>query len=172
VNALVTEMSASLHATSRALDALVSGVAPELARTQPAPGQWSINEVLGHLADEERNDFRMRIDYMLHRAGETWPPIDPERVVRESAFNERALDELHSDFLHERARSLEWLSGLHDANWDASYHHEKMGDFSAASMLCAWAAHDLLHLRQMERILFQHLRAAAIPDRTDYAGQW
>jgi hypothetical protein len=171
VNALVTEMSASLHATSRAIDALASGVASDVARTQPAPGQWSINEVLGHLADEERHDFRMRIDYMLNRAGETWPPIDPERIVREAKFNEQLLEDLRADFMHERAKSLEWLAGLHDANWDASYHHEKMGDFTAASMLCAWAAHDLLHLRQIERILFQHLRVAS-PDRTDYAGQW
>lgn len=128
--------------------------------------------MLGHLADEERRDFRTRIDYMLHKPGEAWPAIDPERTVRDAKFNEQLLDDLRADFMLERARSLEWLAGLHDADWSASYHHEKMGDFTAASMLCAWAAHDLLHLRQIERILFQHLRAAAQPDRTDYAGNW
>ena len=165
-------MRAGLHASSRAIDALTSGVAPGLASTPPAPGKWSINEVLGHLADEERHDFRMRIDYMLHRNGETWPVIDPERVVREAKFNERSLDDLRTDFMLERAQSLGWLAGLHQANWDATYHHDKIGSFTAASMLCAWAAHDLLHLRQIERILFQHLRTAATPDRTDYAGEW
>jgi hypothetical protein len=33
-------------------------------------------------------------------------------------------------------------------------------------------AHDLLHLRQIERALFQHLQRSATPDRTDYAGEW
>jgi hypothetical protein len=47
-----------------------------------------------------------------------------------------------------------------------------MGAFTAASMLCAWAAHDLLHLRQIERILFDHVSHATDPDRTDYAGTW
>jgi hypothetical protein len=128
--------------------------------------------VLGHLADEERHDFRLRIDYMLNRAGESWPAIDPERTVREAKFNEQLLDDLRADFMQERAQSLEWLKGLHDANWSASYTHPKMKDFTAASMLCAWAAHDLLHLRQIESILFLHLRVSVTPDRTDYAGQW
>ncbi|HKW14676.1 MAG TPA: DinB family protein [Candidatus Krumholzibacteria bacterium] len=172
MNALLTDMIGSLHASGRAIDALASGVAPAFAAAQPAPGKWSVNEVLGHLADEERHDFRMRIDYMLHRPGESWPAIDPERTVREAQFNKQSLEDLRSDFRHERAQSLAWLGGLHDANWDASYDHPKMGGFTAASMLCAWAAHDLLHLRQIERILFQHLRAAAAPDRTDYAGEW
>jgi hypothetical protein len=165
-------MTASLHATGRAIDALASGVAPALAVAPPAPGKWSINDVLGHLADEERHDFRARIDYMLNHPGETWPAIDPERSVREAQFNQQSLEDLRADFMHERAQSLEWLAGLHDADWNASYKHPKLGDFSAASMLCAWAAHDLLHLRQIERILFQHLQSAAVPDRTDYAGQW
>lgn len=172
MNDLLTEIAVQLDASGRAIDALVSGVAPTMARREPAPGRWSIHQVLGHLADEERNDFRMRIDFMLNRPGEAWPAIDPERSVREGNFNEKTLDALRTDFLLERQKSLAWLSGQHGATWSASYHHPKMGDFTAASMLCAWAAHDLLHLRQIERILFEHLKGVASPDRTDYAGKW
>ena len=172
MNALVTEVSTLLDAGAKAIDALVAGIDASVARRQPAAGKWSIHEILAHLADEERNDFRARIDAMLHRPGEPWPAIDPQRTVREGNFNEKTLDALRTDFLLERQKSLAWLAGLHDANWSASYHHPKMGDFTAASMLCAWAAHDMLHLRQIERVLFGHLQQSTSPDRTDYAGEW
>ena len=172
MSALVDEVSASLDASGRAIDALVSGVPSHAARVVPAPGKWSIHDVLGHLTDEEVHDFRVRIDYMLHRSEESWPAIDPERTVREGRFNEQPLEKLRADFVNERRQSLAWLSGLHDADWSVTYRHPKMGDFTAASMLCAWAAHDLLHLRQIERLLFQHLRRVAESDRTDYAGEW
>lgn len=176
MNALLVEVSGLLEASGRAIDALVSGVRPEVARTPPAPEKWSINEVLAHLADEERNDFRQRVDYMLHRPGEAWPPIHPDRYVREGGFNDQSLDALRTDFLLERQKSLAFLTGLNDdqdADWSVSYRHTAdTREYTAASMLCAWAAHDLLHLRQIERTLFQHLTRAAEPDRTDYAGEW
>ena len=172
MNTLVSEIASLLNAGGCAIDAMVAGVSPDVARWQPAPGKWSIHEILAHLADEERNDFRRRIDYMLNRPGEEWPAIHPEKYVREGAFNNHSLDSLRTDFLLERQRSLAFLSGLHEADWSVTYTRHQMGEFTAASMLCAWAAHDMLHLRQIERTIFQHLKRSAQPDRTDYAGEW
>jgi len=169
---LVADISARLDASARAIEALVAGVDPDLARFQPAPGKWSILEILAHLHDEEQHDFRARIDLMLNHPGQDWPPIDPERWVREGNFNESAVATLLPAFLSERRKSLAWLSTLHDANWSAAHRHPTMGDFTAASMLCAWAAHDLLHLRQIEAVLHAHLARASRPDRLDYAGTW
>ena len=49
---------------------MVNGVSDEQARWKPTPEDWSILEVINHLYDEEREDFRTRIDYTLHRPGE------------------------------------------------------------------------------------------------------
>jgi hypothetical protein len=172
MNAMLAEVTARLEASGRAIDALVAGVGPELARFRPAEGKWSILEVLGHLADEERRDFRARVEAILHHPGAPWVPIDPERWVREGHFNEQKLDALRNDFVQERTKSVAWLKTLHDANWSAVHRHPTLGEFTAESMLCAWAAHDLLHLRQIERLLYLHLARMSRPDRLDYAGAW
>ena len=38
---------------------LVSRVGDEQARWKPSPDQWSILEVINHLYDEERQDFKV-----------------------------------------------------------------------------------------------------------------
>jgi hypothetical protein len=169
--ALVIQVSARLEASARAIEALVATVEPELARFRPAPGKWSILEILGHLVDEERLDFRARVDGILHHPGVTWTPIHPERWVREQDFNARSVSDLVTAFLEERRKSLAWLAGLHQADWQRSYRHTT-GDLTAASLLCAWAAHDVLHVRQISGVLYAHLSLATTPSRVDYAGTW
>ncbi len=41
------------------ISALVRGITIQDARWQPEPGTWSILEVVNHLYDEEREDFRV-----------------------------------------------------------------------------------------------------------------
>src|SRR5574338_1435922 len=94
------------------MTALAVGVSPEEARARPAPGAWSLLEVLGHLLDEETLDFRPRLDLVLHRPDEPWPHIDPEAWVIEHQYNARGLAETLQQFLAERQRSLVWLGTL------------------------------------------------------------
>ena len=42
--------------------ALVVGVTQAEAQVKPTPESWSILEVVCHLGDEEREDFRQRVD--------------------------------------------------------------------------------------------------------------
>jgi len=46
----------------------------ELAVWKPAPGKWSILEVVNHLYDEEREDFRQRLELVLKDPALAWPP--------------------------------------------------------------------------------------------------
>ena len=72
------DITRSLSASGAAIRELAKALSPEQARWRPAPGQWSVLEVLNHLCDEEREDFRQRLDLLLHHPGEPWPPVDPE----------------------------------------------------------------------------------------------
>jgi hypothetical protein len=82
---------------------LVAGMTLAEARTRPAPESWSALEVICHLCDEEREDFRQRLDIILHRPQEPFPPIDPQGWVTTRHHNERDLAEMIDNFAAERA---------------------------------------------------------------------
>src|SRR5262245_11466454 len=126
---------------------MVTGVDKEQAVWKPDAESWSILEVVNHLADEEREDFKARIKYVLGGSVGEAAPINPKQWVIERGYNQRKLDESIADFMGERQRSLDWLRDL-DTDWDATY-TAPWGSISAGDFLVAWVAHDLLHLRQL-----------------------
>jgi hypothetical protein len=168
----VAALARRLAATGEAMPALVADVARDEAAWKPAPTAWSILEVIGHLVDEERHDFRQRLQLLLQDPKRAWPPIDPEGWVREKNFNARELSDLVGEFAAERERSVAWLAALGAGNWAHTYRHPTAGDITATALLHAWAAHDLLHLRQIAGIRFARLQQLADPATLDYAGRW
>ncbi len=151
---------------------LLAGVSREQAVWKPEPEKWSLLEVVNHLADEERDDFRRRIDLTLHRPGEPWPPIDPPRWAVERRYNQRDLADSLEDFLAERTRSLEWLRRLGAVDMDVGYDHPTLGRLAVGDLLGAWVGHDLIHIRQMTRLHYQYAARRAAPSSLAYAGPW
>jgi len=162
---VTTRMAANIEVIHN----LVKGVSPEQARWKPAPEKWSILEVINHLYDEERFDFRVRIDFTLHHPDEQWPPFDQLAWVTEHKYNERDLDESFDDFVQERRKSLEWLDELKRADWDKSYSHPKIGTLRAGDLLAAWLAHDSLHTRQLAGLHVDYIAHALGPYHIKYA---
>ena len=156
---------------ARTIGALVAGVTPDEARRRPSPEAWSLLEVVCHLEDEERLDFRPRLDSVLHRPGEPWAPIDPAGWVTARRYNERDLGEALRGFLAERERSLAWLDTLAAPDWSRE-HRASFGPITAGDLLASWAAHDLLHTRQLVELGRARLLAQTAPYRTQYAGDW
>lgn len=151
---------------------LVAGIAQEQAVIKPSPDDWSVLEVINHLYDEEREDFRQRFDYLLHHPGEEWPPIDPVGWVTARKYNERELSSSLQNFLDERQKSLSWLAGLEQPNLEAFETHPVAGRFHAGDMLAAWVAHDLLHLRQLVELKYFLTTEMVRPYSPRYAGEW
>jgi hypothetical protein len=153
------------------IHSLALGIAEEQARWKPDLETWSILEVVNHLYDEEREDFRVRLDHILHHPERAWPPINPKGWVVERGYNQRELSQSVDDFLKERQKSLGWLKGLGSPDWQASV-TAPFGQFSAGDMFAAWVAHDLLHLRQLVELHWAYTLHVAEPYRVNYAGDW
>ncbi|MBN1858808.1 DinB family protein [Candidatus Bipolaricaulota bacterium] len=151
---------------------LVQSVLPEQEAWRPTADAWSVLEVIGHLLDEEREDFRVRLGLLLEDPDAEWPPIDPQGWVKERSYATRDLWETLESFLEERFQSLIWLRELPPPEWSRKKTHPVAGSLAAGDMLAAWAAHDLLHIRQLTRLHLQYVKRIAAPYATEYAGAW
>ena len=154
------------------IQSLVQGVTEEQARWKPTPEEWSILEVINHLYDEEREDFRTRLDLLLHQPGQPWPGIDPQGWVVERSYNTRDLETSLNNFFQERQRSVSWLEGPSSPAWKVRYEHPQAGEISAGDLLASWLAHDFLHIHQLAQLHWEYLSILAKPYSTRYAGTW
>jgi hypothetical protein len=160
-----------MAANAGIFEILTKGMNAEQAGWKPTPDKWSILEVVNHLYDEEREDFRQRLELVLTDPTLAWPPIAPQEWVTTRAYSERDMDESVNNFLSERQKSLAWLRSLRSPNLE-SRHERAAGSLSAGDLLASWLAHDFLHIRQLTRLHWQYLTANANPFQTEYAGPW
>jgi hypothetical protein len=161
----------SLAVNARRIQVMAEDISEEQACWKPEPESWSILEVINHLLDEEKLDFRIRLDITLHRPGEEWPAINPPMWVTERRYNEKDLGESLAGFIVARKDSLSWLRSLQSPNWESSY-EAPWGRMRAGDLLAAWAAHDLLHMRQLVELHWAYVAKKIQPYRTLYAGEW
>ncbi len=163
--------TARLTSNAESIRSMIEGISDEQAHWKPDPDSWSILEVINHLYDEEKEDFRVRLDIILHKPDQPWPPIDPAGWVVERQYNQRQLQESLDNFLRERQASIRWLSGLTSPDWEATY-VAPFGKIKAGDMFSAWVAHDLLHMRQLVELHWAYTMNLSKPYRLDYAGSW
>jgi uncharacterized damage-inducible protein DinB len=158
-----------LDRSGRRLLALFAETPPEAWTATVEPGRWSLVEILAHLVDEEREDFRARVLSTLEDPEAEWPPIDPEGWVESRDYARRDPAELLGEFETERSESLRRLGALGDVDWSAAHEHPKLGRLRAGDLLCAWVAHDRLHAQQILRTRWQWMESASGPFDARYA---
>ena len=176
-----------LQNSTEMIRALLAGVEPEAARLKPSAESWSILEVVCHLYDEEREDFREHLDFILstststrsvrrlkadfHRQKEEWHVIDTEGWVTGRKYNEQNFAEMQEKFFVEREKSLAWLKGLQNPDWAKTY-TTPYRTMSAGEMFACWVAHDNLHIRQLVELRRMRLENITKPYNLEYAGDW
>jgi len=159
-------------ATDGVFEKLCEGVSDVKARWKPSPEKWSSLEVVNHLYDEEREDFRARTQFLLEKNSGPMSPIAPQKWVTARKYNERDFSESLQKFLAEREKSLDWLKNLNSPDWQGSYNHPRLGKMTAETMLASWLAHDFLHIRQINRLHWEYFAAQVPHINLAYAGNW
>jgi DinB family protein len=160
-----------LQNSTEMIRALLLGVTQEDAQVKPSLESWSILEVLCHLYDLEREDFREHLDFVLHRQQEEYHAIDPQAWITERNYNQQDFSEMQDQFFAERRKSLDWLKEIANSDWDTTYTSE-YGSVSAGEMFSCWIAHDNLHLRQFVELRRARIEKITKPYPIEYAGDW
>lgn len=138
---------------------------------KPDNQSWSILEILCHLIDEEREDFKTRIRNTLETPLKQPPPIDPPGWVESRNYAQQVYLERLEAFLTERRQSIKWLKSLDAPAWKNKYQHPEAGAMTAFSLLANWLAHDYHHIRQINRRLYEYLKKKSNVSLV-YAGEW
>ena len=164
-----SEIIQRLNFNTITFDEILSVISEEQARWKPAPEKWSMLEVINHLYDEERDDFRKRLDLTLHQPELDWLPIDPSGWVTSHKYMEKIFNESIIKFLAERAVSISWLQSLKSPVWERVHNHPKFGPIQAGDLLVSWLAHDYLHIRQLANLNVLYMQELAGPYSIKYA---
>jgi len=140
-----------LRSTPDAARHIVAGLSEsELSRPE-AERKWSLRQVIRHLADSELVwAYRLRMVLAQDR-----PPItgyDQDLWANRLHYQEASLDESLEEFAVVRRSNLRLLAAATDAELSRVGVHAERGEESVRHMLRLYGGHDLLHLRQLERI--------------------
>jgi len=137
---------------------LLKGLSEKQLSKRPAEGQWSIKEILGHMADSEFvNGTRVRFIAAHDR-----PAIASydENLFAARLGNERAKSkDLLEAFTAVRAINVGLLERLPKGALDRTGIHSERGEESIRTIVAIFAGHDFIHERQIERVR-EFLKAA------------
>lgn len=135
------------------------------------PAHWNLLEIVCHLLDEEREDFRARVKSILTDPSKPLTAISPEKWPLERKYLKQDFQDSVGAFLSERDKSISWLKSLRQPNWEQAVDHPEVGPRSAKKFLVNWLAHDFQHIRQINKVNHAYLKYKSSDDLT-YAGKW
>jgi len=131
------QVAGLLESTCSLIESEIRALGDEEARWHPAPGEWCVNEVLGHMTRILESD-RPRED-----------PWDQIAVAKERADCQRVAMSLFTELMGLRRTSVELVRGLRPDQLDRSCIHGKVGELRVRDLLHEWVHHDRNHTRQL-----------------------
>jgi len=121
-------------------------------KKRPAPGKWSVGEILAHLADTELvGGYRVRT--ILGAPGTPIQAFDQDKWAEAENYAKRDPKQSLRTFTTLREANLALLKSLKPEQWRHFGIHAERGEESIERIAQMYAGHDINHLKQIEAIL-------------------
>jgi hypothetical protein len=139
-------------ATPKKLERLIKGVPAAKLRKRPAPGKWSVAEILAHLADSEIvRGWRLR--QILGAPGTAIQAYDQDSWAAAGHYETRDPRKSLETFRVVREANLALLKSLTKEQWKHFGMHAERGQETIEHIARLNAGHDINHTSQVERIV-------------------
>jgi hypothetical protein len=136
----------------RKIASLIRGIAHGLLARRPAPDRWSVVEIIAHLAEDELTST-WRYRQMIEHDGVALVGFNQDLWARLGKYGEWSAQEALEMFRLLREANVRMLSSISEEQWERSGVHAERGKITVRSLARHMAAHDVNHIRQIERIL-------------------
>jgi uncharacterized damage-inducible protein DinB len=140
-----------LRRTAPTLHRITQRLSEEQMSMLEAPGKWSIRHVLRHFADSDLV-WAWRLRLVLAQNRPVITGYDQDAWAERLHYDETPARASLEEFAAVRRGNLRLLDAASSADLQRCGVHAQRGEESVAHMMRLYAGHDLLHIRQIERI--------------------
>lgn len=126
---------------------------------KPSSTEWSLAEVMAHLADSEEIYLKERLERTMREDQPAVAGFDQDLFAAERRYQEMEPAESLARFARANAQVVALAWTIPEEAWQRVGVHSEAGELTFAEMLLRLATHHHSHLNQMRRIKAQYLRA-------------
>lgn len=135
----------------------LQGLGRDLLHWKPSEREWSLAEVIAHLADADEIYYRERLLRVAREENPAFPGFDQDQLARERRYNEQ-------DALANLERYAAWNARVVALGWETDWSrtgvHTEAGPLTFGQLLLRLFGHYASHLNQMRRIKKQFMERA------------
>jgi uncharacterized damage-inducible protein DinB len=140
------------QAAPKKLASLIRGKSKKQLTRRPAPGKWSVAEIMAHLADAEVV-VSWRLRQILASNGTPIQAFDQDAWAGTLNYAGQDASQSLERYRVLREGNVALLKSIPKPLWDNHGVHQERGNESVAHIVRMMAGHDVNHRRQIEGIL-------------------
>lgn len=140
------------------LAVVLTGVFGEEEDFIPAPGKWSVRQVIAHIADSEMVGAH-RFRQIIAEENPTLVAYDQEAWARNLDYARRKPKQSLESFRRLRAENYDLLKELPEAAFGRTGNHTERGSLTLRDYLGLLVQHTESHARQMQNIREEYKKA-------------